>query len=115
VVFRDFFLPVLNRFLLLSSSVCLTIFHDFFNILFVSFFFCFCTIGLGVVFLFIQQYEYFDSGFRKIDSVFGGGFFIITGFHMAHVFLGALFLFCIFVLLFFGYINLKQVFLDFGV
>lgn len=46
----------------------------------------------GVIFLLFQVIEYFESSFRISDSVYGSLFYIITGFHGLHVFIGTLFL-----------------------
>jgi len=52
----------------------------------------FVTIILGVFFLFIQYYEYYELNFTFADSGFGSCFFIITGFHGLHVLIGVVFL-----------------------
>src|SRR5213075_1719456 len=43
------------------------------------------TIGLGVVFLGLQLYDYSQLGFGLKDGVFGTLFYVMTGIHMAHV------------------------------
>ena len=50
------------------------------------------TVGLGVVFLGIQMYEYANNGFGLRDGVFGSTFYTLTGFHGAHVLIGLLFI-----------------------
>jgi heme/copper-type cytochrome/quinol oxidase subunit 3 len=82
----------LNSLILLRSAVTLTWSH--YNFLLrketkVSFL---ITLFLGLVFLIVQLSEYRISGFSIRDSVYGSIFFMITGFHGAHVFLGLLFL-----------------------
>jgi cytochrome c oxidase subunit 3 len=47
------------------------------------------TLGLGVVFLAGQLYDYSQLGFGIADGVFGTVFYTLTGFHGAHVFGGA--------------------------
>ena len=47
------------------------------------------TLGLGVVFLIGQIYDYSQLGFGIADGVFGTVFYTLTGFHGAHVFGGA--------------------------
>jgi heme/copper-type cytochrome/quinol oxidase subunit 3 len=46
------------------------------------------TIGIGVVFLCLQVYEYFHVSFTPSSHVFGSVFFTLTGFHGAHVLIG---------------------------
>jgi heme/copper-type cytochrome/quinol oxidase subunit 3 len=46
------------------------------------------TIGIGVVFLALQAYEYLNLGFTPSTNVFGSVFFTLTGFHGAHVLIG---------------------------
>ncbi len=47
------------------------------------------TLGLGVLFLAGQLYDYSQLGFGISDSSFGTVFYTLTGFHGAHVFGGA--------------------------
>ena len=47
------------------------------------------TLGLGVLFLAGQLYDYSQLGFSIADSSFGTVFYTLTGFHGAHVFGGA--------------------------
>ena len=50
------------------------------------------TISLGVIFLFVQAYEYYhayvDLGLTLASGIYGTTFFMLTGFHGAHVTLG---------------------------
>jgi cytochrome c oxidase subunit 3 len=46
------------------------------------------TLGLGIVFLAGQAYDYTVLGFGISDGVFGTVFYTLTGFHGAHVFGG---------------------------
>ncbi len=51
------------------------------------------TLALGATFLGIQVFEYFEllhKGFTPSGSLFGGGFYTVTGFHGFHVFIGLL-------------------------
>jgi cytochrome c oxidase subunit 3 len=47
------------------------------------------TLGLGVLFLAGQLYDYTQLGFGVSDGVYGTVFYTLTGFHGAHVFGGA--------------------------
>jgi cytochrome c oxidase subunit 3 len=46
------------------------------------------TLGLGLVFLAGQVYDYTTLGFGISDGVYGTVFYTLTGFHGAHVFGG---------------------------
>jgi cytochrome c oxidase subunit III len=48
------------------------------------------TLGLGVLFLAGQLYDYSQLGFGIADGPFGTTFYTLTGFHGAHVFGGAI-------------------------
>ena len=51
------------------------------------------TVILGIIFTFIQYYEYKFAPFTIADSVYGSTFFLTTGFHGLHVIIGTIFLF----------------------
>jgi len=89
-----FSLPLLNTFLLLTSSATLTCAHLF--ILEWDTYSCFLsfslTLLLGAQFLWFQALEFFSSSFTIADSVFGSAFYFLTGLHGLHVFLGLFFL-----------------------
>lgn len=52
------------------------------------------TVALGATFLGVQLFEYtqliLHEGFTPSGSLFGGGFYTVTGFHGFHVFIGLL-------------------------
>lgn len=48
------------------------------------------TLGLGILFLSGQLYDYSQLGFGIADGVFGTVFYTLTGFHGAHVFGGTI-------------------------
>ena len=88
-------LPLLNTVLLVTSSFTVTFAHHGINEgkrgkligwLVV-------TLLLGLVFLAVQGYEYYhayqDLGLTLNSGIFGTTFFMLTGFHGAHVTLGA--------------------------
>lgn len=50
------------------------------------------TVGLGVFFLFFQIYEYMHAHFHFTDGIYPSTFFMATGFHGFHVFVGTVFL-----------------------
>jgi cytochrome c oxidase subunit 3 len=92
----DFFgLPLLNTCILISSGFTVTWAHH-----------CMCkgdrkstsfaliiTIVYGAIFSLFQKYEYNYCTFSINDGAFGSAFYMLTGFHGLHVFIGTLFLF----------------------
>lgn len=93
-----FWLPTINTALLLSSGVTLTIAHhalrDGNRSKTIGF--MWLTVLLGIVFLFVQGYEYAhaysDMNLKLTSGVYGSTFFMLTGFHGFHVFVGMLML-----------------------
>jgi len=57
-----------------------------------SFFSLALTVVLGAYFLAMQWLEYAEAMFSIADGVFGSTFFMATGFHGIHVFVGTTFL-----------------------
>ena len=51
-----------------------------------------CTVVLGIIFSAVQVYEYVEAPFGFVDSIYGATFFMATGFHGFHVFVGTIFL-----------------------
>jgi cytochrome c oxidase subunit 3 len=93
-----FWLPTINTALLLSSGVTITIAHHALiaNQRAKTIGFMWLTVALGVVFLFVQGYEYFhaynDLNLKLTSGMYGSTFYMLTGFHGFHVFLGMLML-----------------------
>ena len=93
-----FWLPTINTALLLTSGVTLTIAHHALieNKRDTTIKFMWLTVLLGVVFLFVQGYEYAhaysDMNLKLSSGVYGSTFYMLTGFHGFHVFLGMLML-----------------------
>lgn len=86
--------PFLNTLILLSSGASVTWAHHAIivgdrkgtiNALLV-------TVALAVVFTALQGFEYVNAGFTISDSVYGSTFYMATGFHGFHVFIGTCFL-----------------------
>lgn len=50
------------------------------------------TVVLGILFSYVQVYEYTVAPFAFKDSLYGATFFMATGFHGFHVFVGTIFL-----------------------
>ena len=91
-------IPTINTALLLTSGVTLTIAHHALiagqrarTILFM-----WATVLLGIAFLILQGYEYAhayaDLNLRLDSGIYGSTFFMLTGFHGFHVFVGMLML-----------------------
>jgi cytochrome c oxidase subunit 3 len=87
-------LPLYNTIILLLSGTCVTwahhaLLHDdrkgVINGLAL-------TVALGLFFSFVQVYEYAHAPFDFKGSIYGATFFISTGFHGFHVFVGTIFL-----------------------
>ena len=91
-------LPTINTALLLTSGVTLTIAHHrlIANARGQTVFWMVLTVLLGITFLCVQGYEYIhayrDLNLRLDSGVFGSTFFMLTGFHGFHVFVGMLML-----------------------
>jgi cytochrome c oxidase subunit 3 len=93
-----FWLPTINTGLLLSSGVTLTVAH---HALIAgerrkTLGFMWTTVLLGLVFLCVQAYEYFhayhEMNLTLASGAYGTTFFMLTGFHGFHVFVGMLML-----------------------
>jgi cytochrome c oxidase subunit III len=93
-----FWLPTINTALLLSSGVTLTIAHHALQIgnRTKTIRFMWATVLLGIIFLFVQAYEYAhaysDLNLKLTSGVYGSTFYMLTGFHGFHVFVGMLML-----------------------
>lgn len=91
-------LPLVNTLILLSSGVTLTIAHHALKagartrtLVFLG-----LTVLLGATFLYFQAHEYMEA-YREFNLTLGSGiygstFFMLTGFHGAHVLLGTIML-----------------------
>jgi cytochrome c oxidase subunit III len=93
-----FWLPTINTALLLTSGVTLTIAH---HALIAgqrakTIGFMWVTVLLGITFLCVQGYEYAhaysDLNLKLSSGIYGSTFYMLTGFHGFHVFVGMLML-----------------------
>jgi cytochrome c oxidase subunit 3 len=93
-----FWLPTINTALLLTSGVTLTIAHHALQVgnRSKTIAFMWLTVALGIVFLGVQGYEYVhlyrDLNLKLTSGVYGSTFYMLTGFHGFHVFIGMLML-----------------------
>ncbi|MCW7537414.1 cytochrome c oxidase subunit 3 [Aquabacterium sp. A7-Y] len=91
-------IPTINTALLLTSGVTLTIAHHALREGHrgKTIGFMWLTVILGIVFLGLQGYEYAhaiqDLNLKLSSGIFGSTFFMLTGFHGFHVFVGMLML-----------------------
>jgi cytochrome c oxidase subunit III len=96
-------IPLLNTALLLTSGVTITWAHHALRKnarvqLIIGLFF---TIALGATFLGYQAYEYYEAyhhmNLTLASGIYGSTFFMLTGFHGAHVTIGTIMLITIFL------------------
>lgn len=87
-------LPAVGTLLLVSSGYLCNLGYYSFKIGLkdISYITLFCSIVLGVVFLFIQELEYLEFKLTISDGVFSSLFFLLTGFHGMHVLVGLIML-----------------------
>lgn len=107
-------IPAINTLLLLSSAVTVTIAHfalikDKRNRMLI---FQGLTVLLGITFLFMQAHEYgiayTEKGLTLASGIFGSTFFILTGFHCAHVTVGLIMLIVIWIRMMFRHFTPDQ-------
>ena len=91
--------PLFNTFILIVSGVSVTWLHRAFSMgLFAECIDSFLiTLFLGLFFLILQMFEYYEAPFDFSDSVYACSFFMLTGLHGCHVFVGVFFLFICFL------------------
>ena len=93
-----FWLPTINTALLLTSGATLTVAHHALiaNQRSKTIVWMWITVALGVTFLLVQAYEYShayqDLNLKLTSGIYGSTFFMLTGFHGFHVFVGMLML-----------------------
>nr|YP_009389221.1 cytochrome c oxidase subunit 3 [Thorea hispida]ARX95965.1 cytochrome c oxidase subunit 3 [Thorea hispida] len=83
-------IPFLNTLILLLSGCTITWAHHSIiaNLRMQTILGLGCTLILAVVFTSFQVLEYTIASFRLADGIYGSTFYIITGFHGFHVFIG---------------------------
>lgn len=103
-------LPVINTLLLLTSGATITWAHyalyrgDRATLKNATL----LTVILGAVFLFFQGFEYHHATYAFHDGVYGSVFYLLTGFHGFHVFVGAAMLLVLYLRLRKGDFTVKQ-------
>lgn len=109
-----FWLPTINTALLLTSGWTLTIAHHALiaNHRGKTIAFMWMTVLLGAIFLCVQGYEYHHAyselNLKLTSGIYGSTFFMLTGFHGFHVFVGMLMLLFITLRLMKGHFTPKR-------
>jgi len=91
-------IPTINTALLLTSGVTLTIAHHALreNLRGKTIAFMWLTVLLGATFIGLQAFEYYEAyhhfNLKLSSGIYGSTFFMLTGFHGLHVFIGMLML-----------------------
>jgi cytochrome c oxidase subunit 3 len=110
IILNPWKIPLLNTILLLSSGVTITLAHHAIclgckktstNALGI-------TILIALIFLYLQGLEYRTAPFNITDTAYGSVFFMLTGFHGFHVFIGTCFLIVCEFRLFLNHFTRKQ-------
>ena len=96
-----------NTLLLSITTTCLCI-YSLTTSIFILNIYLYCTYLLGLLFLFIQIYEYQLLYFYISDSFFTSSFYLITGLHFSHVIIGIVLLSFVFTSLY----NIKLFYLN---
>jgi len=98
-------IPLLNTIILLTSGATLTLSHH--SILVgskdLSIKSLIATIFLAFFFTFLQGMEYLNAPFSIYNTVYGSIFYLLTGFHGFHVFIGTIFLFICLIRLYYNH------------
>jgi cytochrome c oxidase subunit 3 len=109
-VFNPWDLPLFNTLILLTSGTTVTwahhaLLHGDRDGLKKG---LWATVALGVLFSFVQAYEYSHAGFKFSGHIYGATFFMATGFHGFHVLVGTIFLAVCLIRAYKGHFTEKQ-------
>lgn len=96
---NPFTIPLTNTFILLTSGAAVTWAHHALKIrakrhTIIALIF---TLVLAILFTYLQIIEYINAPFNISDGIYGSCFYMLTGFHGFHVFVGTVALFCSFI------------------
>ena len=110
VILDPWKVPLLNTILLLSSGASVTWAHHaiVFGSKFNGIVALIITVLLAAFFTALQGYEYISAPFTIADGVYGSTFYMATGFHGFHVFVGTCFLTVCLVRLYFNHFTREQ-------
>ena len=94
MTFKASEVPLLNTLILLCSGVTITYSHHAITAgnKIEAVWGLVLTIILAIIFTCFQAFEYVSANFTISDSIYGSTFFLATGFHGFHVFIGTVFL-----------------------
>ena len=94
IPFNPWGLPFLNTLILLTSGATVTVAHHEIRAgdKDKATFWIGATVLLGVLFISLQAYEYSISAFGFTEGIYPSTFYLATGFHGFHVFVGTVFL-----------------------
>jgi len=102
ITFNIYSIPLLNTIILLRSGVSITWAHEAMIINHLNDAICSLatTIWFGWWFIIYQWVEYSEASFDISSGIYGRVFFVTTGFHGLHVFLGRIILlYCLYILI----------------
>jgi cytochrome c oxidase subunit 3 len=93
--FNPFEVPLVNTLILLCSGATITYSHHAITAgsKYDAIMGLILTLILAIVFTMLQAFEYVSANFSISDGIFGSTFFMATGFHGFHVFIGTCFIF----------------------
>ena len=102
--------PLLNTILLLNSGAAVTWAHHaiVYGLKNTASIALFITIILAFIFTSLQAFEYITAPFNISDGIYGSTFYMATGFHGLHVFIGTCFLIVCLVRLYFNHFTRQQ-------
>jgi cytochrome c oxidase subunit 3 len=103
-------IPLLNTILLLSSGASVTWAHHsiVYGYKFNASIALIVTVVLALVFTGLQGLEYVTAPFSMSDGIYGSTFYMATGFHGFHVFVGTCFLTVCLIRLYFNHFTTEQ-------
>lgn len=109
-IINTYTIPLTNTFFLLTSGITITWSHHALlsrakKLTIIG---LLLTIILAVLFTILQGLEYLNSPFNISDGIYGSCFYLATGFHGAHVFIGTLALFISFIRLILNHFTNKH-------
>lgn len=87
-------IPLVNTLILLGSGVTITYAHHAITagLKLEALWGLILTVILAIIFTCFQAYEYIHADFKISDGIYGSCFFMATGFHGFHVFIGTIFI-----------------------
>lgn len=81
--------PLVSCFLLLTSSITMTVYHHCYG-LYVGRLFLYLTMFLGLLFIFVQVFEFYGSASDALYCLYFRASYLTVGLHFTHVVVGLL-------------------------